>query len=269
MIHLHATLRRITGWGTPFPASPLVFFTAAFLALLQIPLSLIIHHVNLALGLVLNEIVIVVGVPLFLTWRLRFDAEKLYPLSRPRASTWLPLIVLLLGAVIVIDYLTFASELIVPLPQKYQDALNRIMAVSTGTQFAYKLILLCLLPGVCEEIFFRGFCQTALTHYKGDTFAIIVTGALFALLHANPWQMHLYFILGCFLSWIFAVTRTLWVPIVCHILNNAWTLTNHTLETTPPIEGQPVTTNVLILVAGVVFAIVGGMWFLRSQKTVR
>ncbi len=263
---MNSALKRLTGFGHAHPAPALVFLSAAALALLQIPNSLVIHYVNLSLGIVLNEVVIVLGVPLLLTWALHFDAHKIYPLAPPRARAWPAIIVMLLGTVIIIDYLTFASEIVVPLPARYQDALDRIMAVSSVPQYAYKFVLLCIMPGICEEVFFRGFCQTSLKSYKGDAFAIIATGALFALLHANPWHVHLYFVLGCFLSWVFYVSRSLWVPIVCHILNNAWTFTNNALDTAPPIEGASLPINALVLAGAIALALAGGSWFVRSNR---
>ena len=97
-----------------------------------------------------------------------------------------------------------------------------------------------MIPGVCEEIFFRGYCQSAFAYHRGNTFAILMTGAPFALLHGNLYHIHLYFLLGCFLSLTYAVSRTLWTPIACHVFNNVWTFTNHTLGTTPPIEGTSI-----------------------------
>ncbi len=102
---------------------------------------------------------------------------------------------------------------------------------------------------------------------KGPAFGIIAAAALFALMHGNPWHMHLYFLLGCFLGWTYAVSGTLIVPIACHIFNNAWTLTHHALGTTLPLENAPIALNAAILCTGIFLMVVGGIIFKRQSAT--
>ncbi len=260
---------RVLGIGRPMPALAFVALVVALVALLQLPVSLVIHRTSLGLGIALNELIVMAALPLAVAWWMRFDRRRLFPLETPDLRAWLPLALLTIGAVVVIDFLTAGSEAILPLPEKYQRAMDEIMLATSAPQFAYKFFLLCILPGVCEEIFFRGFCQTSIAARKGNAVAIVITGAVFALLHGNPWHIHLYFILGCFLSWIYAVSGTLWVPIACHVFNNAWTFTNHTFDTTPPLEGVSTMINALILIAGVALAILGGILFLMTYKRAR
>lgn len=259
-------LCRIWGMGTPYPSHSLVWMIVACVALLELPASAIIHQVNLGLGVVLNEIVFILGISLLVVHVMKFNGKKIFPLKLPRARSVIPLLIAIAGMVIVIDYLTWASEQVWPLPMRYQTALDSIMSVSSPLGFVYKLMLLCFIPGICEEIFFRGFIQTSLAHAKGKWFGIIIAAALFALLHGNPWYFHLYFILGLFLSWMYSVSATLVIPIACHILNNTWTFTNHTLGTTLPLEGASTITSVLILIAGIAFLIIGSIWFSKRTR---
>lgn len=256
---------RLIGAIPPIPFPSFIFFTVALVGLAQFPASYVMHHVNLGLGIGINEFIVVVGIPLLLVHLLRFDRRALFAFSRPRGTSWLPLAVLALGAVIIIDYLTAGSDAVIPLPQKYRTAMDGIMAVSSSGEFAYKFVLLCLIPGVCEEIFFRGYCQTSLAHHKGNAYAVLVTGALFALLHGNVYHIHLYFVLGCLISWTYAMSRTLWIPIAFHVFNNAWTFTNHTFGTTLPLKDAAFTTNAAVLTAGIILTVVGSMWYYRTR----
>lgn len=262
-------LCRIFGMGTPYPSHALVWMTAACIALLELPASAVIHHVNLGLGVVLNEIIFILGIPLLVVHAMKFNRKKLFPFKLPRARSLIPLLIAIAGMVIVMDYLTWASEQVWPLPERYQTALDSIMSVTSPLDFAYKLLLLSFIPGVCEEIFFRGFAQTSLAHAKGKWFGIVIAAALFALLHGNPWYFHLYFVLGFFLSWMYSVSATLIVPIACHILNNAWTFTNHTLGTTLPWEHEPLALNLIIFSGGFVLLVAGGWLFLYASRTVK
>ena len=257
-------LVRAWGLGDPLPGVSLVLIVAACVALLGIPASYVIHHVNVGLGVTLNEIVFIAGIPLLVVYVMKFDRRTLFRFALPPARSIIPLLLVTLGALIIIDHLTWASEQIVPLPEKYRLILNSIMAVSSPLEFVYKIFLLCFIPGICEELFFRGFAQTSLMQRKGKWFGIIVVAALFSLLHGNPWHFHLYFVLGFFLSWVYSVSATLIVPIACHIINNAWTLAHHTLGTTLPMEGTPLVYNVIVLAGGIILAVVGGFLFRKT-----
>lgn len=260
---------RVLGIGRPMPSLVFTALVVTLVALLQLPASFVISRMNLGLGIALNELIVMAALPLAAARWMRFDRRRLFPFVTPSRRAWLPLALLTIGAVVVIDFLTAGSDAILPLPEKYQRVMNEIMLATTAPQFAYKFFLLCILPGVCEEIFFRGFCQTSIAAHKGNTVAIIVTGAAFALFHGNPWHLHLYFILGCFLSLVYTVSGTLWVPIACHVFNNAWTFTHHSFDTTPPIEGASMMINVLILITGVALTTTGGILFLRTYERAR
>jgi len=265
MNRLNDRIMLILGINRPFPYPHFVFYVIAIIAALQLVSNYLMLRVSLGLGVMVNEALIILGLPLLIAYLLKFDKKEMFPFVRPKSLVWPAAIIITLGVVIVIDYLTAASEAVWPLPADYRAIMDWMMAVSSRGEFAYKLFLLCLIPAICEEIFFRGFCQTTLARFGGTLFAILITGALFALLHGNLWYIHLYFLLGCFLSWIFSITRTLWIPILCHFLNNAWTLTNHTLETTLPWEGTSISLNAVIIIGAMVLTIVGGMILLKSR----
>lgn len=203
-----------------FPNLSTLFLIIAVIALLQLPTSLLISSVSIPWGILVNEVVIIAGIPLLLIWWRRFDRAQLLPFKHFSFQTLVVVILLTMSADLVIDYLAAASELIFPLPEAQHQKLERIMSVSP--------LIICLLPGICEEIFFRGFCQTTLAAHWGRQKGIIGSAVLFALLHANPWYIHLYFLLGLLLSWIYATTGSLWLPMVAHAVNNTWTFVHHT-----------------------------------------
>jgi membrane protease YdiL (CAAX protease family) len=249
----------------PIPYPSFVYFTVALVALMQFPASYTMHHVNLGLGIGINEFIVVAGIPLLLAYLLSFDMRALFAFPKPKRTSWLPLALFALGLVIVIDYLTAGSDAVIPMPERHRIVMDGIMSVSSPGEFAYKFVLLCIVPGVCEEIFFRGYCQTSFAHHKGNVYAVLVTGVLFALLHGNVYHIHLYFLLGCALSWIYAVSRTLWIPIALHLFNNAWTFTNHTFGTTLPWRDASLTTNAAVLIIGIALTVAGGAWYYRTR----
>lgn len=71
-----------------------------------------------------------------------------------------------------------------------------------------------------EEVFFRGFLYNALRIRLNVKLAIILSGLAFALIHASPLAVIVIFPMGMLLAYIYERTRSLWVTIIIHAVNN-------------------------------------------------
>ena len=74
-----------------------------------------------------------------------------------------------------------------------------------------------LLPGMAEELLFRGVLQRS---FERKALGIAVAGSAFALFHVDPVHVIGVLPLGVFLSWVAARSCTT-VTIVAHVLNNS------------------------------------------------
>lgn len=250
------------------PHLPLAFFLVAIICFLQLPANFVIKTVSLPGGILINEILIIAGLPLALSYLLGFDKSRLFPFFSPRFSVWITAVLLTIPVALLIDYGAKAGESFFPIPAKYREILDQLMAFKGPWQFILKLFLLAIVPGFCEEIFFRGFCQNTFEAKWGKNIAILVTGILFAVLHGNPWYAHLYLVLGLFLSWVYSIGRTLWIPITCHILNNAWTFINHALGVEYPLRGFGNPIDIIIIISAVIFLTCIGYKFHNMQSRI-
>ncbi len=91
---------------------------------------------------------------------------------------------------------------------------------STPSSLVINLIATALIPGLLEELVFRGYVLQALRPY-GDGFAIVVSSLLFGLLHGNVLQIPFAFIVGLICGFVVVQTGNIWVSVVLHMLNNA------------------------------------------------
>lgn len=87
-------------------------------------------------------------------------------------------------------------------------------------------LMVMLLVAVCEEVFFRGYIQRNLQHSLPGWLALVISSALFALMHAdNPGQHWLalpgIFIGGLLLGINYLYTGNLWFGIGLHVGWNA------------------------------------------------
>ena len=76
-----------------------------------------------------------------------------------------------------------------------------------------------ILPGILEEFVFRGLMLTNLAPYGRGT-AILGSALLFGLMHMNPQQFFYTTMMGIILGYVYVRTRSIWVCIAIHILNN-------------------------------------------------
>lgn len=90
---------------------------------------------------------------------------------------------------------------------------------ATGTSKTLSMFLYAGIFGpVIEEIIYRGFLMKSLQKY-GKTFAILVSAAVFGLMHGNPLQSIFAFMVGLVFGYA-AVEYSIYFSILLHVLNN-------------------------------------------------
>ncbi|MBO4381017.1 MAG: CPBP family intramembrane metalloprotease, partial [Clostridia bacterium] len=90
------------------------------------------------------------------------------------------------------------------------------------------LLIMAVMPAFGEEILMRGFVLHG-TSTRGVWFGILLSSALFSLMHANPFQLVHQFGLGIVLAIVVASTGSIWGAVLIHFFNNfiALTLTTY------------------------------------------
>ncbi|OGQ06330.1 MAG: hypothetical protein A2979_01205 [Deltaproteobacteria bacterium RIFCSPLOWO2_01_FULL_45_74] len=236
-----------------------------FIAILQWPSSYFIQNVSLSAGILINEWLVVAGLPFLIAWKLKIPTLEVFPFKKPKIKSLFWLCIMTLSLVVIIDYLTFLSELVFPPPSAAKEVLDKIMHVESLPQGAWRLFLICLTPAFCEEIFFRGFFQNTLGHHWGKNLSLVLTAIAFALIHGMPWYWHLYLLLGFYLSWLLFQTGNLWFPILAHLINNSWTFINHVLENQIPSTGFWKGIDSLVLIVCVVVFALSAVQFAKES----
>ena len=97
----------------------------------------------------------------------------------------------------------------------------RAMEGAGAGSLVLALLVLGLLAGTAEELFFRGFMQTRLRQRLGPWPAIGITALAFGLMHFDPLHTPLALLLGLFLGWITELSGSIVPAMVVHVVNNA------------------------------------------------
>lgn len=92
--------------------------------------------------------------------------------------------------------------------------------VKAGFGFGVIVFGICLMPAIWEEIAFRGLIQTSLSKRFGKWEAILITSAMFAIIHISAFSWPYLFLLGITLGLIRWHSQSLWPAMVMHFLHN-------------------------------------------------
>ncbi len=150
----------------------------------------------------------------------KIPLKAAFPMRAPRPSLALPAIVLTLGASVIGIMLASALINLFALFDLNYDVSSAAMDVPS-TPFAKVLYLISLsvLPAIFEELAFRGVLMQSLRRH-GDTFALVVSAAVFSLFHGNFMQIPNTFILGLVIGFFVLRTDSLITGMLMHFFNN-------------------------------------------------
>lgn len=90
----------------------------------------------------------------------------------------------------------------------------------TNEFFIYRLLSLCLIGPILEELLFRGIVYNKLKTTTTPLKAILLSSTIFALFHFNLMQMLYAFALSFMLIYVYEKYKTIKAPITMHILAN-------------------------------------------------
>jgi membrane protease YdiL (CAAX protease family) len=82
-------------------------------------------------------------------------------------------------------------------------------------------ILICILPGIFEELAFRGYIMTSLEKVGNAREALIIQAAMFSVLHMLPSMFISHFIIGLILGIIRLRSQSLYPGMLIHTVWNA------------------------------------------------
>jgi uncharacterized protein len=139
---------------------------------------------------------------------------------------------------------------------------RRVLEGAVGPDLFGAVVVLGLIAGAAEELFFRGYMQTRLTEAWGAGRAIVVTAACFGILHVDFSGVHvaLAFAMGLYLGFVVERTGSVLPAIVCHVVNNIV----YTVQTAVGATVYDRATNAVLAVAGALAFALCLAWLRRA-----
>jgi len=143
-------------------------------------------------------------------------------------SMYILAIVLIIAAFPFVFWLGELNQLI-PLPkwmgdleQEATKSMQQFLKARSSGEVFLNVIIIALLPAICEEVCFRGALQRIMIHITKNAWTgIIVTALLFSALHLQFQGFFPRMFLGIILGAIYWYSGSLWPSILAHFVNNA------------------------------------------------
>ncbi len=108
------------------------------------------------------------------------------------------------------------------LEAQYKQALMAMIQMKSVLDLLYAIIAVALVPAVVEELFFRASLQKILMDWSGKPYlAIVVTAILFSAFHFSYFGFLSRMSLGIMLGCIYYFSKSIWLPMLMHFINNA------------------------------------------------
>ena len=85
---------------------------------------------------------------------------------------------------------------------------------------SFALLAIAVGPGFAEELFCRAFLGRGLVGNYGIVSGVIITSLFFGILHLDPRQVAYASLIGLLLHSAYILTRSLWIPILLHVVSN-------------------------------------------------
>jgi len=135
-----------------------------------------------------------------------------------------------LALIVSIPLVLFSYQInkLIPLPEVLHtlendmtETLKNLLVMDTPSELLANLIVIALLPGIGEELLFRGVLQQQIQRRVSSPWiAIVITAIIFSAIHLQFEGFLPRVLLGLLLGWLYWRTGNFWIPVIAHFFNN-------------------------------------------------
>ena len=127
----------------------------------------------------------------------------------------------------LVGFSAYYNQLI-PLPDwmiqnedRVKQFIEKLLTFNSLSDLIMAFIVIAVIPAIAEEWVFRGILQNYLIRWlKNPWIGLILSAALFSGIHMQFEGFIPRFILGFSLGFVYLIGKSLWYPILLHLINN-------------------------------------------------
>jgi sodium transport system permease protein len=205
------------GGAALFPRRVLRWFAALWALLLIVNNQY--QNVDIRWQILLNVVGLFFGGSVLMMRLYHLDPRQALSLRLPRPGVWIAVILGAPAGLVVAVGLMKVVELFVPMPAKMIEGFTQDLM--PGSIPVWQLVLfLCVIPGVFEEIAFRGILLHGLRRRMHPVVLALVVGLVFGFFHFMLFRIIPTAFIGVLLAAITLLTGSIFPAMLWHTLNN-------------------------------------------------
>lgn len=199
-------------------------------------------------GLALTELIILIMalIPTLLSGQ---KLSEVFPIKVPSGLKVLGVFLMWLGTFLVV--LVINVVIMMVLPEAMAQEAGGLGAAFTSVSFIPALLIVAVMPAICEEALHRGFILSTMKPIRKDWVVVLIMGVLFGLFHLSVVRFAGTAILGAVLTYIMLKTKNFLYPAFLHLINNMVPLVLVFFVTEATGTNEQITTEMLEQSAGI------------------
>ncbi len=182
--------------------------------------------------------------------------------------------------IVLPSFLHDLEEQFKAMEENAQQLIERFLQTDSVAGLIGNVLLMALIPAICEETCFRGILQRLFSgeeenRQKTTTrqhIAIWVTACIFSLAHFQMYGFIPRMLLGALLGYLLVWTGSLWVPIIAHFTNNACSVVAYYIVShregvdIDEIDTFGVGDTLWLGIVSVILVVAMLTWYIKSQR---
>ena len=184
-------------------------------------------------SLLVNHIILFILPPLVLAFT--FFKKKWYKFLGWRKLSFEKLIInglvgsfLIIVSMPLVQFVYYWNKQL-PLPEwaraidvQTNESIKNLLVTDASWELFFNIFVIAIIPAIGEEMVFRGVVQRKLERWFGNpVYAIWVAAVVFSGFHLQIEGFFPRLLLGALLGYLFYWSKSLWIPIIVHFVNNA------------------------------------------------
>ena len=152
-------------------------------------------------------------------WRAAFG-----PIGRPAFQLWLSPALFGMAFVLPAFGLHYISQTVLAQlghEPVVQEAVQMVMATEHPVEVGLQVVSVVIMAPIAEELLFRGILYNTIKHTGYPLAGMIISAALFALVHGSLALTLPLFVMGLALAWVYEKSGSIIAPMVMHATFNA------------------------------------------------
>lgn len=250
------------------PATGDVLISLIVLLLAIIYLGGMISMRNQFIGTAIIQLMIV-AVPLALTWYMKSDVKILFSLQKPEKKTIVGSILLYIGTYLVMFMLSIVLSKLLP---SHLEGLEMAFEEMMKQPFVLLVLVIAVMPAIGEELLFRGLVFGSMRQKYKVAWAIFLSALFFGAYHTNLVKLIPTGLLGACFAYIVYKSGSIFISMFLHFTNNFLSVIAmkypETMEKVLPfmVKEELSTIELMImLVLGIVF-VAAGLFLINRKK---